>query len=452
MEVLWRHCQYNIMKNIYELRGYNNLKNSGQALIIDFIGNLLNCQVALQQLPIAEFEKRFNIDITTNINRNCYTVDERTRCLKIKVYSEGEVLAIMPVLLAGENVKSISNRYLEDLAVVLSKQMTICYYNSFRGGTVFFGEQLEKLVVGTCICAKHYDYTRIIYLIELLEKLSATTFEGENFSTGFILSRSLYEYKGKRRNGELIPLNNEYDIVRTPEIDKRLWYIIDGKDSFYIMDQKLLISNVFIRNHSAESWEEYFDSHLMAGTLLGDDIAFRTSGPNAISIVNSIGIEFIKIENKWRLRNFQSLNTYFKRILQLDEKVRRAIIYYVIMCSRKHSSSIIWIPEESDEISIDKVIGKKTSLFKRSLNVTDQTHAGIIYRVLSSDGVTIIDKKGNLIYCGGIVRLAIDASEGLMGTGETAAKTLSSNGLAIKISQDGNIKIFSDPKHEPLVY
>lgn len=440
------------MKNIYELKGYNNLKNSGQSLIIDFISNLLNCRVTLQQLPISEFEKHFNVDITTNINRNCYTVDERTRFFKIKVYSEREVLAIMPVLLVGENVRFIANRYLEDLAVALSKQMTACYNNSFHGGTVLFGEQLEKLVVGTCMCAKQYDYTRIIYLIELLEKLSSTTFEGSNFSTGFVLSRSLYEYKGRKRNGTLIPLNNKYDIIRTPAIDKRLWYIIDGKDSFYIMDQNLIISDVFIRNHSEESWEEYFNSYLMAGTLLGDDIAFRTSGPNEISIVNSVGIEFIKIENKWRLRNFQSLNTYFERVLQLDEKVRKAIIYYIIMCSRKHNSSIIWIPEESDEISIDKSIGKKTSLFKNNLNVTDQTHAGIIYRVLSSDGVTIIDKYGNLIYCGGIVKLDIEASEGLMGTGETAAKTLSSNGLAIKISQDGNIKIFSDPKYEPLIY
>ena len=218
------------------------------------------------------------------------------------------------------------------------------------------------------------------------------------------------------------------------------------------MDQNLIISNVFIRKHSGESWEEYFDAHLMAGTLLGDDIAFRVSGPNEISIVNSVGIEFVKIENKWRLRNFQFLNTYFEHILQLDEKVRKAIIYYVIMCSRNHNSSIIWIPKESDEASIDKVIGKKISLFKNNLNVTNQTHSGIIYRVLSSDGVTIINKNGDLIYCGGIVKLDIETSGGLMGTGETAAKTLSTNGLAIKISQDGNIKIYSDPKCEPLIY
>lgn len=440
------------MKNISELRGYNNLKNSGQSLIIDFISNLFNCQVTLQQLSIKKFEKHFNIDITTNINRNCYSIDETKRIFKIKVYSERQILAIMPVLLTGTNVHSIANRYLEDLAVTLSKQMTTCYNNSFHGGTFLFGEQLEKLVIGTCICAKKYDYTRIIHLIGLLERLSVTTFEGNSFSTGFILSRSLYEYRGKKRNGELFPLSKNQDIVRSPSIDKRFWYLMDGRDSFYIMDQNLIISNVYIRNHSDESWEEYFASHLMAGTLLGDDIAFRTNGPNEISIVNSVGLEFVKIENKWRLRDYQSLNAYLEHTLNLDEKTRKAIIYYVVMCSKSHKSSIIWIPENTDADAIASLVGTKNNLFKEKINITEQNHSGIIYRILSSDGVTIIDKSGNVIYCGGIVKLDIKKTGGLIGTGETAAKTLSINGLAIKISQDGNIKIFSDPECTPLIY
>lgn len=63
-------------------------------------------------------------------------------------------------------------------------------------------------------------------------------------------------------------------------------------------------------------------------------------------------------------------------------------------------------------------------------------------RILSSDGVTVIDKSGKIIYHGGIVDLNAGITKGLAGTGETAARILSDNGIAIKISQDGNIKIF----------
>ena len=438
--------------NIFNLRGYHNLKNSGQSLMIDFISNLLGCEVHLYHVPIKKFEESFGIDISSNIFQSCYTIDDNTKVIKIKVYEKKNIVAIMPVVLIGENVKRIENRYLEDLCNTLSKQMTICYNNSFHGGTLLFGEQLEKLVIGTCVCAKKYDYTRIIYLIELIEKLSTTTFEGSYFTTGFILSRSLYAYKGKTRNGKLIRQNQYSDLIRKPSIDKRFWYLVDGKESFYIMDQNLIIKDLFIRSHALDTWDVFFSSHLLMGTLLGDDIAFRAIGPNEISIVNSIGIEFVKIENKWRLRNFNSINAYFECAWHANDKVREALIYYITLCSRKHISSIIWIPDVCDNLSIDQLISTKNKLFEKPLNITEQNHSGPINRILSSDGVTIIDKTGDILYCGCIVKLDVEASKGLMGTGESAARTLSQNGVAVKISQDGNIKIFSNPAKDPFIY
>ena len=39
-----------------------------------------------------------------------------------------------------------------------------------------------------------------------------------------------------------------------------------------------------------------------------------------------------------------------------------------------------------------------------------------------------------------------------MGTGENAAKILGQNGVAFKISQDGNIKIFTNSLTDPTIY
>ena len=38
------------------------------------------------------------------------------------------------------------------------------------------------------------------------------------------------------------------------------------------------------------------------------------------------------------------------------------------------------------------------------------------------------------------------------GTGEQAAKNLARNGIAIKISQDGTIKLFLNPEDDPIKY
>lgn len=76
----------------------------------------------------------------------------------------------------------------------------------------------------------------------------------------------------------------------------------------------------------------------------------------------------------------------------------------------------------------------------------------IIQRIMSSDGVTIISKEGKIIYCGAIVKLDVKREGGLMGTGENAAKILGQNGVAFKISQDGNVKIFTNSLTEPTIY
>ena len=73
--------------------------------------------------------------------------------------------------------------------------------------------------------------------------------------------------------------------------------------------------------------------------------------------------------------------------------------------------------------------------------------------MLTSDGVTAIDSDGKVIFTGGIVDLNSVPSEGkAIGTGESAARILSCNGIAIKISQDGAVKIFSSPEKNPLLF
>ena len=56
-------------------------------------------------------------------------------------------------------------------------------------------------------------------------------------------------------------------------------------------------------------------------------------------------------------------------------------------------------------------------------------------RILSSDGVTVIANDGKILSHGAIVNLGEVVAKGQVGTGESAAKLLSQNGISIKISQ-----------------
>ena len=269
------------------------------------------------------------------------------------------------------------------------------------------------------------------------------------------MSKSIYEYNGKNgkdRGGKLYRLTENHDLVRSPAIDKRFWYLMDGISSFYISDQTLTIKNMFIRNEANDMLSTFFELYFLRNTVHGLDIAFRIVGPNEVSIITNEGFEFIKIENKWRIRDINYLNTYLDSKLAMEEETRKAVIYYTTLCSRKHYSSIIWIPDDEAKDAINKVISSKNKIWKKDLYITDEKNSSIIQRILSSDGVTIISRTGKIIYCGAIVKLDVKKESGLMGTGENAAKILSENGIALKISQDGNIKIFVKPSKEPYIY
>ena len=445
------------MKNVCELKHFGNFKASGLSLLAENLHTFLKCDVLMQMTPVANFEEHFKLDIHTNINRNCYKISEKKIALIIKVFGEeyGSVDAVFPIVLVGENITCIENSLYEILSNLLSKRMTECKNNSFHGGIRFFGDDFIREAISKCLAPKQYDFSRIMFLVELFEKLASTTFEGNYFTTGLILSRSLYEYgekNGKDRKGKLRKINECYDIVRKPSIEKRFWYLIDGFSSFYLMDQRFVINQTFTRNEKESKLTDYFDFYFLDNTLLGGDIAFRVIGPNEVSIITKKGYEFIKIESKWRIRNFSWLDTYLASNIELDVEIRRAVIYYVTLCSQRHCSSIIWIPKNETESEIDKVISSKNKIWKDDLNLADEMNKSIIQRIMSSDGVTIISKEGKIIYCGAIVKLDVKKESGLMGTGENAAKILGQNGVAIKISQDGNIKIFTNSLTEPTIY
>ena len=314
---------------------------------------------------------------------------------------------------------------------------------------------VEQLVIAKCFAKRVFDPARIALLISYIEKLSHTTFEGNYFSTGFILTRSLYDYKlgkDKQRDGTIYTLENSNDIVRNPNINKRFWYLVNGKESFYLFDQKLVINNSFFLSNIGTSWKRYFDSYFLKSVLYGNDIAFRTIGPNQVSIMNADSIEFVKIENSWKLRDYNYLKKFIDFKISVGQKVKSALIYYIARCSRESTSSIIWLPKKKDEKNISKVLPTKSCIFSPVLSILSTSQEESIMRILSSDGVTVIDKSGKIIYHGGIVDLNAGITKGLAGTGETAARILSDNGIAIKISQDGNIKIFYSIQEKPFIF
>ena len=122
----------------------------------------------------------------------------------------------------------------------------------------------------------------------------------------------------------------------------------------------------------------------------------RTVGPNEISVSDSDGKEFVKIENVWRYRHYKNITQFMVEQLGIEYKVSYAILFYILRCSRNHISSILWIPKDCSEEAISKLTtDNRVKIWNNELNIMNESHQVLIEKILASDGAVIIDKDGN---------------------------------------------------------
>jgi hypothetical protein len=127
------------------------------------------------------------------------------------------------------------------------------------------------------------------------------------------------------------------------------------------------------------------------------------------------------------------------------------MLFYVIYCSKNSISSIIWLPEKINKIDLLVKKQTKNQFINVPISIKDKSFTNHIIRYLSSDGATIIDKLGLLQYFGCVIDLNKIEVKGIKGTCESAAGALVSNGISLKISQDGTIKVFIKKNHKSII-
>ena len=142
----------------------------------------------------------------------------------------------------------------------------------------------------------------------------------------------------------------------------------------------------------------------------------------------------------------KNITQFLVEQLSIKYKVSYAILYYVLKCSRSHVSSIIWIPNDcSDKAIGDLTTSNRVRMWKSQLDILNESHQVLVDKILASDGAIVIDKEGQVLYESVFADMSKTSASKvkLTGSGETAAQFLAQNGVAIKISQDGTIKVFA---------
>lgn len=434
-------------QTVDKLEGYNNLNHFGLKILQDTTSLFLSCKVSITVDPINDLQK-YNINIFDNERRGFYPINDDYVVIIGRILDENKLISSIGLFLKKKGISEIGN-FLTILEGAITNTLSSEYKNGFTRARALLGEEL----INRTICnyfskvGRDYDYRQIKHLIFLFQKLRTTSFEGNYFSSGLILTKSHYDFKDDNRFGKIYNLKKEINLSNETQIDRRLWYLIDGKQSFFIANKSLIINQIFVLNEDYNN-VNYIDSHTLAMSLKGVDILFKLENEKLFSIINSTDMEVSYIENQWKLRNYSYIRKLFYSHFKNEEIVEN-LLYYIIFCSKNSISSIIWLPKNLDKI--DELLKGKNRLLRNAVSINDKSFSNQILRYFSSDGAAIIDKNGLLQYFGCIIDINKVKIEGVKGTGESAAGELAGNGMSIKISQDGTIKVFTNKRENPII-
>lgn len=429
------------IENFTKVKGYRNFIQGAHKVLINTLSDFFSAEVDINFEPLNGFKKVQGNIIRDNIFRNVYVLDKNTILLICSIHVE-DIVYVLGIILAAKNIGDRkSSRIFNIVAETISTSLRQAFPTSFRKSYMLVNEQLMTCVVGRYVSKFCYNYYRMHYLLDFFNALRSTTFEGKYFSTGLIITKSLFDFKKQVDDGKgyVMYLNSPKKF--SDSIDTRFWYLVDGYTSYYLTDLKKDIHYMYVYNTANQG---YLSRILLGKALHRIDVLLRANNGRELSVITSNNIEFIYQENVWRFRDYQWLRSRILEELPLEDKVYNAILYFVLYCSKNDTSSIIWIPKNIDKVG--ELLKTTHSMSKKSFNVVDKQYDGLIKRLLSSDGATVICQDGSIKYYGCIIKMEVTEANVLKGTGETAASRLASNGIAIKISQDGTIKIFLNDK------
>ncbi|MFD2513032.1 hypothetical protein ACFSRY_04085 [Pontibacter locisalis] len=438
-------------KVIEHLAYFKHLKELGLPLLKESIETFLNCKVAYLLNPIEQARKRYGLDLPHSSGRGCFPIDAGTFLVYAKVIDEGKLVTSIGVVLKGKTIGAYRG-IIQVLEKSISEKLSSSYGKGFEDCSSLFGDEIIIHTIANYSVRGHIDYQTFQHLLLFFQKLKSTTFEGKPFSTGLIITRARYANtkRGKEEPyREIIPLTVKKNIRSTLDIDRRFWYLVDGKYTYFVATKDLEIQHIMVMEPN-EQEQEYLDSNVLSTTLREGDVMFRIENNKLFSILCSNGVEFVYLENRWRIRDYNIIKSYIRTLVK-DARAVDRILYFALYCSKRGISSVIWVPEDMDAISNSVKPESLHTLVYEPISILESKYTNQILRFISSDGAAVIDPKGYLRYFGCIVDTSKLRVTQIKGTGEAAAEVLSRNGLSIKISHDGMIKLFLPDEEKPVL-
>jgi hypothetical protein len=299
-------------------------------------------------------------------------------------------------------------------------------------------------------------------LIQLLKNLSYQRYEGKPATTGFLVHRTTepaLRKTLKARGHSFIPLQSHQGISPT-FLDNPLTYrFIDGNNLFFVAGIQMQVIGVLRTPNTVQTDIERLTQREMFSLVRRAGAGAFAATVNEVSeievLINPAKL-LIRRKGVWAIFDPDIFHSFLGS--DMGHEAADDLLWTVYAVSKLRHGTVILIhagaPRQltslkKGSVGGDDPIGRLLISRVKGQGIAELKQSGILLRILSSDGLTVLDTRGKLLETGFIIDTS-HARELVIGGGRTTAAIAASFfGKVIKVSQDGPIELYQDGR---LVY
>lgn len=295
-------------------------------------------------------------------------------------------------------------------------------------------------------------------LLQLLKHLSYQRYEGKPATTGFLVHRTtepLLRKTLKERRHSLIPLQPPQPIS-SDFLDNPLTYrFVDGQNLFFIANIQMLVSGL-LRTDSSTCYTDIErttqkEMFSLVKRLGSGAFAITVNDVSEIEVLLSQSKLLVRRKGRWAVFDPEMISGFLGDCINSDAIVDLLWTVYALSKQRHGTVILIYTGTARQLSSLKKgsvggndPIGQLLASQVKGHTVSQLKANGMLFRILSSDGMTVLDKNGKLLAAGFIIDTS-HAREMVTGGGRTTASIAASFfGKVIKVSQDGPIELYRE--------
>ncbi|MDO3379985.1 hypothetical protein [Geoalkalibacter halelectricus] len=293
-------------------------------------------------------------------------------------------------------------------------------------------------------------------LIQLLKGLSYQRYEGAPATSGFLVYRTqLDDFLGaaEKTRYDWFDLGEDRRRISGDFFNNPLSYrIVDGLRALFVCDIRMNVKGT-LRTRAPgprDSIDQLANREILSLLAAAGEGAFAifVNKVSEVEIILDSDQLLVWRKGSWGVFDPDIYREFFRGCL--DKRSIDYLVWSVYALSKARHGTVILVAEDETDLStlrkgsvggrealsralIRHVRGSKIGLLKRS---------GELSRILSSDGLTVINRKGELLDTGVIIDTS-KAGDLVTGGGRTTAATAASYyGRVVKVSEDGPVELY----------